>query len=126
MGYTIFSDSEAAISRVQHGRCGPAQALAKAVIATVDEMGRRGNTLSIRRTPSHKGIEGNEQADAMARTTAEGKEEKASQGYLQEASLSHLTRKVTEAIYIGGHQGVDKRSRGAETSLQTSAGGKAP
>ena len=98
MGYTIFSDSQAAISRVQHGRCGPAQALAKAVIATVDEMDRRGNTLSIRRTPSHEGIEENEQADAMAGTTAEGKEEKASQGYLQEASLSHLTRKVTEAI----------------------------
>ena len=39
-GYTIFSDPQAAISRIQHDRCGPAQSLAKAVIATVDDLDR--------------------------------------------------------------------------------------
>ena len=55
--YTIFSDSQAAISRVQHGRCGPAQALARAVIATVNNLAMRNNTLDVRWAPAHEGVE---------------------------------------------------------------------
>lgn len=44
---TIFPDSQAAVSRIQHDRCGPAQALAKAVVAMVDDLYRGGNTLTI-------------------------------------------------------------------------------
>ena len=72
--YTIFSDSRAAISRIQHDRCGPVQALAKAVLATVDELHERGNSLTVRWAPAHVGIEGNKQADEAAgeRRRAEG------------------------------------------------------
>ena len=35
---TVFSDSQAAIARVQHDRTGPAQALAKAAIETVSNL----------------------------------------------------------------------------------------
>ena len=38
--YTIFSNSKAAISRIQHHLCVPGRALAKAVIATVDDLDR--------------------------------------------------------------------------------------
>ena len=41
--YTIFSDAQAAVMRIQHDRRGPAQALARAVIATVDDLYERGN-----------------------------------------------------------------------------------
>ena len=94
--YTLFSDSQVAILRIRHDRSGPAQALAKAVITTVDELDKAGNTLCIRWTPTHRGVEGNEQADQTAKSAAEGKEERAEQAYLMQASLSYLTRKTTE------------------------------
>ena len=76
-GYTVFSDSQAAIARVQHDRTGSAQALAKAVIAIVDNLTSWDNTLTIRWTPAHKGVEGNEQADAAVKSAAEGEGERA-------------------------------------------------
>ena len=95
--YTVFSDSQAATARVQHDRCGPAHALARATIAMTDSLCGRDNTLTIRWTPSHERVAGNEQADATAKRAAEGREERAEPEHLREASLSHLTRKTTEA-----------------------------
>ena len=57
----------------------------------------RGNTLTIRWTPAHKRVEGNEQAVEAAKAAAEGRRERAEPAYLLEVSLSHLTRKTTEA-----------------------------
>ena len=57
----------------------------------------RDNTITIRWTPSHTGVEGNELADSMAKRAAEEREERAPIPYLREASLSHLTRTTTEA-----------------------------
>ena len=58
--YNIFSDPQAAIARVQHDGCGPGQALAKATIVITDTLYDRRNTLTIRWTPSHTGVYGNE------------------------------------------------------------------
>ena len=113
--YTIFSDSQAALSRVQHDRTGPGQALAIKSIATAEAITQRGNSLVLRWTPSHKGIHGNERADRTARRAAEGKEGKAGHEYLREASLSHLTRVTTEtrakatAEWIRTHCGRHRR-----------------
>ena len=95
--HTVFSDPQAAVSRVQHDRTGPGQALAILAIETAEAITSRGNSITIRWTPSHAGIEGNEQADGMAKRAAEEREEKAPLPYLREASLSHLTRTTTEA-----------------------------
>lgn len=43
------------------------------------------------------GVEGNEQADAMAKRAAEGEEGRADPGYFGEAGRSHLTGKTAEA-----------------------------
>ena len=94
--YTIFSDSQAAISRAQHDRVGAGQTLAINAINTAGAIADRGNILTFRWTPSHSGIVGNERADKAAKRAAEGKEGRASSGYLLEASLSHLTRVTTE------------------------------
>ena len=76
---TISSDSQAAISRDQHDLCGPAQALARAVIATVNNLTMQSNTLDVRWTPAHEGVEGNEQAGVAAESAAEGEERGRSQ-----------------------------------------------
>ena len=109
--YTIFSDAQAAVARVQHDRCGPSQALAKAVVATVDDLYDRDNTLAIGWTPSHEGVQGHEQAGGAARLAAEGRGERAGPDYLGEASLSHLMRKdhggasEVAGAWIRGHVG---------------------
>ena len=95
--YTVFSDSQAAIFRLLHEECGPAQALARAAIEASQELRARGNDITIRWTPSHRGVAGNEKADALARQAAAGGLRQASPTYLREASLAHLTRKITEA-----------------------------
>ena len=56
--YTIFSDSQAALSRVQYDRTGPGQGLAIETITTARAITGRGNKISLRWTPSHEGIEG--------------------------------------------------------------------
>ena len=94
--YTIFSDSQAAISRAQHDRTGAGQTLAVDAIITTEAIADRGNTLTLRWIPSHSGIVGNERADKAAKRAAERKEGEANTEYLREASLSHLTRVTTE------------------------------
>ena len=64
--YTIFSDSQAAVARIQHSDCGPAQALVGAAIDWSHELRRRGSSITVRWTPVHLGVEGNEHADALA------------------------------------------------------------
>ena len=70
--------------------------IARAAIETSRELRARGN-ITIRWTPSHRGVAGNEKADALARQAAAGKLTQADPAYLREASLEHLTRKTTEA-----------------------------
>ena len=94
--YTIFSDSQAAVSRVQHSDCGPAQALARAAIDFSYKLRQR-NSITVWWTLAHAGVEGNEQADAVAKRAAAREEGRADPEYLREASLSHLTRKTTKA-----------------------------
>ena len=95
--YTVFSDSQAAIFRVQHEECGPAQVLARATIEASHQLWARGNDVTIRWTPSHQEVAGNERADACAKAAAAGDHAAAEPAYLREASLSHLSRLTTEA-----------------------------
>ena len=61
------------------------------------ELKARGNDITVRWTPSHQGVAGNERADALAKQAATGELTQADPAYLREASLAHLTRRVTEA-----------------------------
>ena len=70
--YTVFSDSQAAVAQIRHDDCGPAQALARAVVETSYELRQRGCSISVRWTLAHWGVEGNEHADALAKRAAGG------------------------------------------------------
>ena len=79
---------------IGHDGCGPAQALARAVIDTVSELCQRRSRVTVRWTPARAGAE---HADSTAKRAAEGREDRAEPGNLGEAGLAHLTRKTTEA-----------------------------
>ena len=85
------------MARIQHSDCGPAQALARAAIEWSYELRQRGNSITVRWTPAHVGVEKDEHADVLAKRAVEGEEGRASPEYLGEASLSHLTRKTAGA-----------------------------
>ena len=95
--YTVLSDSQAAIYRLLHEECGPAQALARKAIEASRELRARNNDITVRWTPSHRGVTGNERADALAKRAAAGGLARVDPAYLREASLAHLTRRTTEA-----------------------------
>ena len=63
------------------------------------ELRQRGRSISVRWTPAHRGVEGNEHADALVKRATGGEEERADPDYLGEAmaSLSRLTRETTGA-----------------------------
>ena len=61
---------------------------------------RGGDSITVRWTLAHQGVEGNEQADTLAKRAVGKEEELADPTYLREASLSHLTRVSTEARSI--------------------------
>ena len=65
-------------------------------IATAEEITRRGNILTLRWTPSHEGVIGNEQMNLGAKAAEEGERDTTDRDYLKPASLSHLTRVTTE------------------------------
>ena len=121
--YTIFSDAQAATSRVQHDSMGPGQALAVSAIATAESISDRGITVTIRWAPSHENVEGNEQADRTARRAAEESEGRASPLYLREASLSHLSRITTEARSRAAAEWIRSRS-GRHRRYRPPKGGK--
>ena len=75
-------------------RLWPGSGNARAAIEWSYELRQRGNSITVRWTPAHVGVEGNEYADALAKRAAEGR---ADPEYLGETSLSHLTRKTTKA-----------------------------
>ena len=68
-------------------RCGPGQALANAIIELEELLSRRGCSVTIRWTPAHKGVEGNEVADSCAKWV--------DRAYVREASIAYLSCKTT-------------------------------
>ena len=115
--YTIFTDSQVAAERVCHDGCGPPQVLEKATIELARDIHERGSSVTVRWTPARAGVEGNEHAGFTAKRAAEGRGRRARSEYLSEASLSHFTRKTTEARSkatrgrIRGHVKSERRYR---------------
>ena len=69
--FRVFTDSQAAMQRLQDDRPGPRQALARRGIR-VAKLGitERGAVIRVEWIPSHCGVQGNELADSCARDEA--------------------------------------------------------
>ena len=68
--YTVFTDSQAAMARAQNDQPGPGQQRAIEIIEAMDTPVARGDSISIRWVPSHRGASSNETADRYAEAAA--------------------------------------------------------
>ena len=68
--YTVFTDSTAAMRRVVNDAPGPGREMAIHIIELARRIIDQGNSISIRWTPAHRGVEGNERANQAARDAA--------------------------------------------------------
>jgi hypothetical protein len=66
----IYTDSQAALNRIQHNGPGPGQTWASAIIRTKEEICRLNIQLEFRWVPGHAGIAGNDTADQVAKDAA--------------------------------------------------------
>ena len=94
--YTIFSDSASAIGHARSDSLGPGQRLAVAIHEVDRRTAGRSNGITIRWTPAHRVVEGNETA-AWAKAAAENRPPNDDPTNLRAASLSHMTRRATGA-----------------------------
>ena len=91
--YTIFTDSVAAMKRARGDAPGPGQEMAVRAIEIAERLVRQGNTVTIRWTPAHKGVEGNERADQVAKEAATFPPLRGTRGRF---SLAFLKRRITD------------------------------
>ena len=98
--FTIFADSTAAIERVRTDTLGPTHCLAAAAIVVCDSIPSPGSQVTIRRVPSHIGVEGSDTANRYAKAAADRlgpcQDEATPEERLKEASRSYMTCTATE------------------------------
>jgi ribonuclease HI len=94
---TIFTDAQAALKRIRNDDPGPGQWLARRILRTERQLRQAGWTTEFRWIPGHRGIEGNEVADQLAK---EGAGASGAEHLPQEeesiTTLAHVARGVTE------------------------------
>ena len=73
------------------------KAFVTATIEVAEGLVGKGCSITLRWTPAHKGVEGNEVADSFAKEAARGACDSVGRRILRQASLSRLTRVTTEA-----------------------------
>ena len=94
--YTIFPDSQAAIRRALNGSPVPGQQWARAIIEVVGWVMANNNHIWICWVPAHRGIQGNEMVDEMAKEAASGQSDEVLDRVRWQTSLPHLARRTTE------------------------------
>jgi hypothetical protein len=94
----IFTDSDAALNRIQHNKPGPGQTWASAIIRSTEDICRQNIQLEFRWVPGHAGIDSNETAHLPAKDAAAPENE---EGLPPEEDrctpLSHLRRCTMDA-----------------------------
>lgn len=91
-GFTLFTNSQAAMRRILSDAPGPGQDVAVEIIRYAHMLRAQGNTIDIRWVPSHRGVEGIEQADQRAVEAAT----LLLRAAIRRRSLAYLKRRTTE------------------------------
>ena len=109
--FNIFTDSQAAMLRLQDDRPGPGQQAASRGIRVAGEACRRGASIIVNWVPGHAGVPGNEVADQWA-VDAAAREFRASRGSEADRILMTADKTVSRAFlksvlrgrtgYLGG------------------------
>ena len=111
--FTIFTDSQAAMTRIESVARGAGQDMAIEIIHLTSEIYEQGNTLTVRWVPGRRGVSGNEIAGVYAKEAAE---EKTSDNQNQKAreriSLAHLKRKAAKKAIKQRRNHILKLDRG--------------
>jgi ribonuclease HI len=99
----IFTDSQAALNRIQHNGIGPGQTWASAIIRNTEDIRKQNIQLEYRCVPGHAGIEGNESVDQFAKDAAvpENEEQHPSEED-RCTSLSHLLQMPNGSVQMNG------------------------
>ena len=106
--YTIFTDSTAAIGRIVGDAPGPDQEMAIRIIELAQRIVDQGNSITVRWTPAHMGVEGNERADQAAKDAASLPPLRARRRHFSLAFLRRATEWATQAW----RRDIEKRSSG--------------
>ena len=109
---TIFTDSTAAITRAVSDAPGPGQEMAIQIIELAQRIVDQGNSIAIRWTPAHRGVEGNERADQTAKEMATLPPLRSTTRHY---SLAFLRRRATERATRAWRSDIDKRNAGRRT-----------
>ena len=107
--YTIFTDSTAAMTRVVSDGPGPGQEMAVRVIELAKRIANQGNIITIRRTPAHRGVEGNEKADQRAKEMESLPSLPATSRHF---SLAFLRRRATERATRSWREDIEATNSG--------------
>lgn len=94
-----YTDSTAAMRRIMGDAPGPGQHMALRAIEIAERIVQRGESVTVRWTPAHRGIEGNERADQAAKEAATLSPMK---GTRKMFSLAFLGRGVSESDWAVG------------------------
>ena len=106
------------MSRSMSDAPGPGQAMAVRIIEIAERLVAQGNSISIRWTPAHRGVEGNKQADRRAKETVALPPLRTTARYY---SLAFLRRRATERATSTWGKEIEQE-RGRRTSrLPTAA-----
>ena len=94
--YTIFSDFQPTIRRALSDALGPGQQWARAIIETATRLISQGNEVLTLWVPTLTGVRGNEVVDGMTKEAVAGLTYGIPDRVRWQASLPHLSRRVTE------------------------------
>ena len=105
----IFTDSTAAMRRIANDAPGPSQEMAIHIIELARRIIDQGNTISVRWTPAHRGVDGNERADPAAKDAAFLPPLRSMRRHF---SLAFLRRRASERATQSWRADIEERNAG--------------
>jgi len=120
---TVFMDSQATLKRIQSDEPGPGQVLVLRTMNWADALQRKNIQVEYRWVPTHKGIEGNEEADQQATKAAykycgSSTETQDLLPFLDYVSFAHISRRLMEVKWEESKEEMKKLGKKSKHSYR--------